>query len=78
MHSHIILILNCMNYLQNWIIDNLDIFFAEVRCIVSKSLHLQGLRNLSEKDQQYQKLKKFIFNGFPSHCNQLPVSCKHY
>ena len=58
--------------------NNPDMSLAEVRSITNESLRLQQLREHSEQDPEYQQLKKFILNGFPSHRSQLPENCKRY
>ena len=58
--------------------NNPDMSLAEVRSITNESLRLQQLHEHSEQDPEYQQLKNFILNGFPSHRSQLPENCKHY
>ena len=58
--------------------NNPDTSLAEIRSINNESLRLQELCEHSEQDPEYQQLKIFILNGFPSHRSQLPESCKCY
>jgi len=54
---------------------------AEVRAVVvgdHDSLRIQGLREAAVNDQEYQKLKHYIHNGFPNHCQNLPEECRRY
>ena len=53
---------------------------SEIRAITSTHLnpHLETLCRVAGEDTEYQKLRQFILNGFPSHCSQLPDSCKRY
>ena len=53
----------------------------ELRAITTahrENLRLQDLRSIAEKDQEYQKLKHYIHNGFPNHHQDLPDECKRY
>ena len=54
--------------------NNPDTSLAEIRSINNKSPRLQH----SEQDPEYQQLKNFILNGFPSHRSQLLENCKRY
>ena len=58
--------------------NNPDTSFAEIRSVTNESLRLQDLRKHSDQDSEYQHLKNFILNGFPSRRNQLPETCKCY
>ena len=58
--------------------NNPDMSLVEVRSITNESLRLQQLHEHSEQDPEYQQLKNFILNGFPSHRSQLPENCKRY
>ena len=58
--------------------NNPDTSFAEIRSITNESYCLQDLHEHSEQDSEYQHLKNFILNGFPSHRSQLPETCKRY
>ena len=40
--------------------------------------HLETLQKVAKEDTEYQQLRQFILNGFPSHRSQLPDSCKRY
>ena len=54
---------------------------AEVRALTSctqESLRLTDLRQQAEGDHEYQQLKKYIYEGFPPHRNQLLEQCRRY
>ena len=53
----------------------------ELRAITTahrENLRLQDRRSIAQKDQEYQKLKHYIHNGFPNHRQDLPDECKRY
>ena len=54
---------------------------TEIRAITSESSpspHLETLRKAAQEDNEYQKLRHFILDGFPDHRSQLPDPCKCY
>ena len=54
---------------------------ADVRAIHRdglESTQLQELRKLAEEDNEYQKLKEYVINGFPDHRHLLLECCRHY
>ena len=61
--------------------SNPEMSIAELRAIANdgqESVRLQDLRRHADHDQEYQKLRSLILNGFPDHRNQLPEECKRY
>ena len=42
------------------------------------SLQIQGLREAAVNDQEYQKVKHYIHNGFPNHHQNIPKECRRY
>lgn len=61
--------------------DNPEMSLTEIRAISNnhhESLRLQELRKHAEQDEQYQSLRQFILDGFPTHRRQLPEFCRSY
>jgi len=63
------------NLAEREVHNNLEMSFTKLRAIRethnedSESLHLQELRKHAEQDQEYQPLRTFILDGFPSSVN---------
>ena len=54
---------------------------SEIRATTTptqRNPHLETLQKVAKEDIEYQQLRQFILNGFPSHRSQLPDSCKRY
>ena len=54
---------------------------SEIRAFTTSTQtnhHLETLLKAAKEDPEYQQLRLFILEGFPSHCSQLPDSCKRY
>ena len=63
------------------IFNQSDMSLTEIRAITSESSpspHLDTLRKAAQEDNEYQKLRHIILNGFPDHRSQLPDPCKCY
>ncbi len=63
-------------------LDNLQaVTTVEIRAITGEgnnSLRLQDLRKAAESDQEYRKLKHYIYHWFPKHRLNLPEECRRY
>ncbi len=63
-------------------LDNLQaVSTGEIRAITGKqheNPRLQDLRKAAESDQEYRKLKHYVYNGFPKNCQNLPDECRRY
>jgi len=58
-----------------------EISIAEIRAHTSDSTEqtrLDHLYKAAEQDEEYQMLKRFILNRFPTHRHQLPEPCRKY
>ena len=54
---------------------------SEIRAFTTSTQtnpHLETLLKAAKEDPEYQQLRKFILEGFPSHRSQLSDSCKRY
>ena len=54
---------------------------SEIRAFTTSTQtnpHLETLLKAAKEDPEYQQLRQFILDGFPSHRSQLPDSCKRY
>ena len=54
---------------------------AEIRTITSQGndgVRIEEVRRHANGDEEYQRVRKFIVEGFPKHRSELPVLCRRY